>query len=712
MNNRKILFTLSALGSIVLLFGQGSALAACPDLDCAALIDTSAFSPPSPDPSGIAYLSTGSSAGHLLISDGEVEEMAIYAGSNLFEIDLSGNLLRPNPSDPYHTTATTTSYSNPNAYSNEPAGMAFNPVNGHLFVSDDNQLLIFEIDPGLDGVLHTGDDIRTSFSIAAFGSNDPEGLAFDPGILTYPDGVTPFTEDDTLYIADGVNAEIYKVLPGPDGQFNTAGDNQVTHFDTLGLGVEDPEGIEFEPPNRLYVVGEPTTQMAHLYTAGPLIRMVDISAANAKKTAGLAIGPSSDPLDDPAVSSVYIAARGVDNDIDPNENDGKVYEFSVPPLSPDQLGAPGVAAGPEQTIFLPNSADPASANLDGTVVDDGLPGPVTTTWSQVSGPGTVIFTDPNVVDTTASFSTDGEYVLRLTANDGAVSTSHDVTILVRPPFSAGFQTIYISSMTGGSAGGVSFKDEDIIAYDTNTHTWSMYFDGSDVGLNVSSGVDIDAFKIMADGTILLSFESPTTITIDGTATLVDDSDIVRFTPAATCPPPMPPTSPCLGVDTAGTYEWYFDGSDVGLDLDGEDIDAIAFTAGGNLAVSTVADFTVSGVSGKDEDLIVFTASNFGAETSGTWAMHFDGSDVGLSQSSSEDVNGVWIDSNNGANSDIYLTARGAFSVTGVSGGGDDIFKCTPGSTGSATTCSYAFTWDGINSGLPAGMVLDGIELVR
>ena len=80
--------------------------------------------------------------------------------------------------------------------------------------------------------------------------------------------------------------------------------------------------------------------------------------------------------------------------------------------------APSVNAGPDQTITLPGLA-----NLDGTVSDDGLPNPpgaVTTTWSKVSGPGTVTFGNANAVDTTASFSPAGSYVLRLTANDSAL----------------------------------------------------------------------------------------------------------------------------------------------------------------------------------------------------------------------------------------------------------------------------------------------------
>ena len=39
------------------------------------------------------------------------------------------------------------------------------------------------------------------------------------------------------------------------------------------------------------------------------------------------------------------------------------------------------------------------------------------------GPGTVTFGNANAVDTTASFSAAGTYVLRLTANDGALTAA-------------------------------------------------------------------------------------------------------------------------------------------------------------------------------------------------------------------------------------------------------------------------------------------------
>ncbi len=90
---------------------------------------------------------------------------------------------------------------------------------------------------------------------------------------------------------------------------------------------------------------------------------------------------------------------------------------------------PSVNAGPDQTITFP-----AGATLDGTVSDDGLPNPpsLTTTWTQVSGPGIVSFADASAVDTTVSFFDEGTYVLRLTADDGQLTASDEMAITVNP----------------------------------------------------------------------------------------------------------------------------------------------------------------------------------------------------------------------------------------------------------------------------------------
>jgi hypothetical protein len=237
---------------------------------------------------------------------------------------------------------------------------------------------------------------------------------------------------------------------------------------------------------------------------------------------------------------------------------------------------------------------------------------------------------------------------------------------------------------------LSFADEDVLAYNTATGAWSMVLDGSDIGLSGNSAGDVDAFAFHPDGSILLSVLGPTTLPAVGS---VDDSDIIRFIPAS------------LGSTTAGTFEWYFDGSDVGLTANGEDVDAVHLLADGDLLISTASTFSVSGVSGENEDLIRFTPTSLGTTTAGSWAMYLDGSDVGLS-ASDEDVWGVWADETAG---DLKLTTRGQYTVSGAAGDGADIFVCDPGSLGSSTSCTFSPFWDGAASGF-GGERMDAVAI--
>src|SRR2546428_4259738 len=101
-----------------------------------------------------------------------------------------------------------------------------------------------------------------------------------------------------------------------------------------------------------------------------------------------------------------------------------------PPPAPAVNLAPVVNAGADQVITLPSIA-----NLTGVAIDDGQPNPpgaLTTTWSQVSGPGTVSFSNASALNSTATFSASGAYVLRLTVSDSALAASDDVAVTVNP----------------------------------------------------------------------------------------------------------------------------------------------------------------------------------------------------------------------------------------------------------------------------------------
>jgi hypothetical protein len=100
-----------------------------------------------------------------------------------------------------------------------------------------------------------------------------------------------------------------------------------------------------------------------------------------------------------------------------------------PPLQVNQ--APQVSAGADTSITLP-----AATTLYGEATDDGLPNPpgaLTMSWEQVSGPGAAIFDSPTKATTSVQFDQGGDYVLRLTASDGALSSSDEVAVAVAPP---------------------------------------------------------------------------------------------------------------------------------------------------------------------------------------------------------------------------------------------------------------------------------------
>lgn len=58
---------------------------------------------------------------------------------------------------------------------------------------------------------------------------------------------------------------------------------------------------------------------------GRLVTTIDTAEIGLHSPAGLAWGPAST---DPSINHLYIADRVVDNDYDPNENDGRIFEIS------------------------------------------------------------------------------------------------------------------------------------------------------------------------------------------------------------------------------------------------------------------------------------------------------------------------------------------------------------------------------------------------
>jgi beta-galactosidase len=82
------------------------------------------------------------------------------------------------------------------------------------------------------------------------------------------------------------------------------------------------------------------------------------------------------------------------------------------------------------TVYLNSTS--VVLQLSATAIDNqsNSPPALTTSWRQVSGPGTVTFGDTNALNTTANFSTNGVYSLTFQATKGATTTSAGLIVVV------------------------------------------------------------------------------------------------------------------------------------------------------------------------------------------------------------------------------------------------------------------------------------------
>ncbi|OHA17483.1 MAG: hypothetical protein A3G52_04585 [Candidatus Taylorbacteria bacterium RIFCSPLOWO2_12_FULL_43_20] len=108
---------------------------------------------------------------------------------------------------------------------------------------------------------------------------------------------------------------------------------------------------------------------------------------------------------------------------------GTVTAIFTKSIGDTNNSAPVVNSGADKNVNLP-----AQSVLTGSASDDGLPGnTLTTLWSSVTGSGEATFSSPSSLFTVVNFSAPGTYILRLTANDGELSSSDDLTINALAP---------------------------------------------------------------------------------------------------------------------------------------------------------------------------------------------------------------------------------------------------------------------------------------
>jgi len=527
-----------------------------PDVTVVRTIDTSAFSVPSSDPTAILLLPAPN---RFLIADSEIEEIPEFQGANLFYMSIAGSLT---------LTATTTSFSD------EPTGLAYNPANQYLYIADDVDNRIYEMQgPGPDGIYGTNDEPLTSFLTTAIGSSDPEGLEFATigGI-------------DHLFLVDGTNNTVYIMQPGPNGIFNGGGDDVISSFDSEGIGITSIEGIAYNPANQsLFLAGTPKVRLAEVSLTGQLIRLLDTSNALPEKPSGLDFGPGATP-------SLYMTDRVIDN-----VNDGKIYEFQLPAVSTGNQ-QPVVDAGPTQVVNLPAM----STTMAGTATDDGIPGALLThKWTVVNSRSiskAVTFVDNDNLVTGVTFPQAGTYVLRLTADDNELASVDLMTVTVNGPpvVDAGInQTVAVT--TGATLNG-TVTDDDLPVAGVLTTTWSSLSGPGTVTFGDATLVDTTAAFSVA-GVYQLNLSAD-----DGGAVI---SDTVTITATSTTVPnqaPLVTAGPKQTVALTQTVTLSASVSDDGLPAPGTLSATWAMASGPGIAtitdataLTTTASFDTPGI---------------------------------------------------------------------------------------------------------------------
>jgi hypothetical protein len=112
-----------------------------------------------------------------------------------------------------------------------------------------------------------------------------------------------------------------------------------------------------------------------------------------------------------------------------NNNDGwSIPEEESPIIIPENQ-PPAITMGDSATSDLPGSCISISLNIS----DEGLPlegDGLTIKWTQESGPGEVKFSRDHRATTDVSFSKDGDYVIRVSADDGEYQVREDFSVTV------------------------------------------------------------------------------------------------------------------------------------------------------------------------------------------------------------------------------------------------------------------------------------------
>jgi PKD repeat protein len=295
------------------------------------------------------------------------------------------------------------------------------------------------------------------------------------------------------------------------------------------------------------------------------------------------------------------------------------------------------------------------------------------------------------------YANDGTFLITVTVSDNRGGSSMDAANVIVANVAPSATVAASFSGVAGMPIQFSATAFDPGTADVLSYAWDFDYNGS-VFTADASGLSAQ-HTYPAGGNFTVAFR----VSDDDTSTLKTATVTVAAMPSVVLYFSLESSATLGGVSMANedivaydgaTYTRFFDGSDVGLSS--AVIDAFAVVGPNQILLSFTESRSVAGISGTvdDSDVVRFTATSLGSTTAGSFAMHFDASDVGLSQSN-EDVDAFEVL----ADGRILVSTLGSFSVSGVSGAGHDLLVFTPTSLGSTTAGTWAMYFDASDVGL-------------
>ncbi len=236
------------------------------------------------DPSGIAYVP---GLNRLFIVDSEHDESPYYSQKNLFVTTLDGTFIES---------------ISLRSFTKEPTGIAYNPLNGNLYITDDDQRKIFIVS-ALNPTVLLG-----SINVGAYGLTDAEDPTIDP--------VTGH-----IYLLDGYSRKLVELTE--TGAF--------VKSVVLPSAITDAEALAFDAVRDVFYIASGATKGKIFQTDhdGHILASFDINSyanpvtGSQPKIKGLVLAPSSDPNDGDRMS-LYAVDYGKDQGLD-----GRFFEIDL-----------------------------------------------------------------------------------------------------------------------------------------------------------------------------------------------------------------------------------------------------------------------------------------------------------------------------------------------------------------------------------------------